>query len=323
MGLVSVAVLIVLVASPSLLGERVEEGITGLGEATPAWLWAAAACFLVMHACTGVAWSVALRACGTATDHGDAVARYGVGSALNAFGPMRCGSAARLVLFARLVGREGSLWTVGGASAAVGAVRTIWFSLLVAGAAIAGVVPAWPLLACVGTLAVAVAAVVASRRRRFRARFAHILDAFAAFGRCPRTVLTVGVLTLASLTAKICAAAAIATALGVEQPILIALVIVPAVELAAALPITPGNAGLTSAAVAFAVGMQGVDSTLSLSVGIAFGAVDLLAAAGIGAAGALVLAGPVFRPAIRFAAVGAGSAAVATAFAVTVVLPVA
>ena len=323
MGLVSVAVLVVLVASPSLLGERVEDGIAGLGEATPAWLWAAAAFFLAMHACTGVAWSVALRACGTATDHGDAIARYGIGSALNAFGPMRVGTAARFVLFARLVGREGSLWTVGGASAAVGAVRTIWFSLLVAGAAIAGVVPAWPLAACVGSLVVAGGAVAVSRRHRFRARLAHVLDAFAAFGRCPRTVVTVGALTLASLTAKIAASAAIAAALGVEQPLLIALVIVPAVELAAALPLTPGNVGLTSAAVAFAVGMQGVDSASSLSVGIAFGAVDLLAAAGIGAAGALVLAGPLFRPMIRFAAVGAGSAAVATAFAVTVVLPVA
>lgn len=319
----SAAILAVLVASPSLLGERVEEGIAGLGEATPVWLWAAAACFLAMHACTGVAWSVALRACGTATDHGDAIARYGVGSALNAFGPMRCGTAARLVLFARLVGREGSLWTVGGASAAVSAVRTIWFSLLVAGAALAGVVPAWPLAACVGSLLVAAAAVAFSRKHRFRARLAHVLDAFAAFGRCPRTVVTVGALTLASLTAKICGAAAIAAALGVERPLLIALVIVPAVELAAALPLTPGNVGLTSAAVAFAVGMQGVDSASALSVGIAFGGVDLLAAAGIGAAGALLLAGSLLRPMIRVAAVGAGSAALATAFAVTVVLPVA
>ena len=61
----------------------------------------------------------------------------------------------------------------------------------------------------------------------------------------------------------------------------------------------------------------------ALAVGIAFGAVEVLAAVGLGAAGGILLAGPAVRPAIRVAALGAGSAVLATAFAATVVLPLA
>ena len=323
LAVLSTAILVVLVASPSLLGERVGDAIEGLGEARPAWLWTAAGCFVAMHVFTAIAWSTALRTCGTPTDHGDAVARYGVGSALNAIAPAHLGSAVRLVLFARVVGREGAIWTVGGASAAVGAIRSFWFSLLVAGAAIGGIVPVWPLALLGLVLLVAGVAVVVSPRLRFRARLAHVLDAFAALGRCPRTIARIGVLTLGSLAAKVAGAAAVATSLGIDRPLLAALVIVPAVELAAAMPITPGNAGVASAAVAVALATQGVPATVALGAGIAFGAVEVLAAVGLGAAGALTLAGPAVRPAIRVAALGAGSAVLATAFAATVVLPLA
>ena len=243
LAVLSTATLAVLVASPSLLGERVGEAVGGLGEARPAWLWTAAGCFVAMHVFTAIAWSTALRTCGTPTDHGDAVARYGVGSALNATAPAHLGSAVRLVLFARVVGREGAIWTVGGASAAVGAIRSFWFSLLVAGAAIGGVVPVWPLALLGFGLLVAGVAVVVSPRLRLRAKLAHVLDAFAALGRSPRAVTRIGVLTLASLSVKVAGATAVASSFGIDRPLLAALVIVPAVELAAAMPITPGNAG--------------------------------------------------------------------------------
>ena len=88
---------------------------------------------------------------------------------------------------------------------------------------------------------------------------------------------------------------------GSTNPLRAALVLVPAVELAAVLPITPGNVGLASAAVALALGSQGVDSKTALSAGIAFGAVELLTGMAIGAAGALALAGPSARPYLRVA----------------------
>lgn len=323
LAVLSTAALAVLVASPSLLGDRVGAAVERLGDATPVWLWIAAGCFVGMHVCSAVAWSTALRACGTATDHGDAVARYGVGSALNAVAPAHLGSAVRLVLFSRLVKREGALWTVGGASAAVGAIRTFWFSLLVTGAAIGGVVPAWPLAVLLGSLAVAGLALVVSPRLRRRAGLGHVLDSFVALRRSPRTVARIGVLTLASLAAKVGGATAVATSFGIEHPILAALIIVPAVELAAAMPVTPGNAGVASAAIAVALGTQGVGAATALGTGLAFGAVEVLAAVGLGAAGALTLAGPAVRPVFRLAALGAASAALAAAFAATVVLPVA
>ena len=96
--------------------------------------------------------------------------------------------------------------------------------------------------------------------------------------------------------------------------------LVPAVELAAVLPITPGNVGLASAAVALALGSQGVDSKTALSAGIAFGAVELLTGMVIGAAGALARR-PVGPPVIRLATVAAAASVVAVAFGATVLLP--
>jgi hypothetical protein len=103
--------------------------------------------------------------------------------------------------------------------------------------------------------------------------------------------------------------------------VLTALVLVPAVELAAVMPLTPGNTGIASAAIALALGATGVDAETALATGIAFGAVETLAAVAIGAAGALALFGTTMRPALRFAVAAAGSSAVASACALTVIGP--
>jgi hypothetical protein len=52
--------------------------------------------------------------------------------------------------------------------------------------------------------------------------------------------------------AKVAAATALCASFGIDNPVRAALVLVPAVELAAILPLTPGNVGLASAAVALA-----------------------------------------------------------------------
>ena len=68
------------------------------------------------------------------------------------------------------------------------------------------------------------------------------------------------------------------------------MLVVPALEMAAFLPLTPGNIGVSSAAVAFALRTQGVDGDVALSVGIAFNAVETLTSLAFGAGSGLYLA---------------------------------
>jgi len=321
LAVLSTGTLILLAASPQLLGGRVADALAGLGDAEPTWLWLAALLFVSMHALSGLAWGVALRSCGSPIDHADAIARYGVGSGLNAVAPFRVGSAVRVALFARVSEIDGALWQAGGAGAAVGAVRAVWFASLVGAAAAADVVPAWPLAVIAIGIGAGVVATIVSGRVPLRRRLGLVLHAFQALSRAPRSLGAVAVLTATGLACKVAAVSAIVAALGIERPLLAALVVVPAIELAAVLPITPGNAGVASAAVAFALGVHGVEAATALAAGIAFGATEMLAAIAVGAAGALTLAGTIVRPALRRTAVGVLSAAVSLAFSFTVVLP--
>ena len=87
-----------------------------------------------------------------------------------------------------------------------------------------------------------VAAVVRSRRGRPQSRLAHRLDAFAALGESPRTSGVLSAWAAGSIAARVAAATAVAAAFGVRSPLLAGLVIVPALELAGTLPLTPTTA---------------------------------------------------------------------------------
>ncbi len=299
----STAALVVAIACPGLLGDRFTAGIEGLGSADPRYLWAAGGSLATMHLLGALAWCIALRACNSPVCWGDGVARYSVGSGLNAVAPAHLGSAARIALLSR-VGGEGGVWCVGGAGVAVGAVRSLWSGGLVLLAVLSGAMPLWPMLVTVGVLAGLVGAVVASRRVAARSRLGFTLRAFRELGRQPRALAWVGLATLASVLAKIGGAALVAASLGIDHPLRAALLVVPAVELAAVMPITPGNAGLASAAVAIALGAHGVGRDTALAAGIAFGAVELLAALTVGALGVAALTRPHVRPARWVAAAG-------------------
>jgi uncharacterized membrane protein YbhN (UPF0104 family) len=309
--------LAVVATSPHLLGDRVRDALDGVAAADPMWLWAGGFAFILMHSCSGLAWGVALRVCGTVTSPIDCVARYGIGSGLNAVAPLHLGSAARIALFGRISG-EGGCWRVGGASAAVAAVRTIWLALLLGTGAVSGELPAWPLAVLVVGVGTAAAVAFGARRVQMKARVAHLLDAFRELGRSRRALASVAVLTAVGLTAKVAGAASVAAALGVERPLLAALLIVPTVELAAMMPLTPGNAGVASAAAAFALRAHGTDTGTALSAGIAVGAVETFAAVAIGLGGALALTGPRVHLHLRLGAAAAGCGAVGLACAVTV-----
>jgi uncharacterized membrane protein YbhN (UPF0104 family) len=317
---ITLAALIVLCASPGLLGDRIRTAVSGVAAAPPGPLWGAAACFVLTNVCAALAWRVALRACGTPLTAVDAAARYCVGSGVNAVAPLHAGSAARLALFARLT--DGGVWTVGGAAAAVGAIRGLWLVALVASGSAMGALPAWPLFGLGGAAIGAAALALLARRFSWPRRAAHVLDAFRELRRSPRDLATVAGWSLAGVGAKLGAAAAVAGALGVAQPLHAAVVIVAAVEVAAIMPLTPGNVGVASAAVALALSARGIDSHLGLSVGIAFGAVEWLTGLGVGVAGGLALSRHRFSPRLVLAASAAGAWAVAMAFGATVLVPV-
>src|SRR5207253_5739033 len=144
---------------------------------------------------------------------------------------------------------------------------------------------------------------------------AHLLDAFRALGREPgRGARIAGWIFLATL-ARLGAAASIAAALGVHGPLAAAVMIVPALDLAGTMPLTPGNVGITSGAVAMALSAHGVPMTAALTTGIAFHAVETVAGVVCGLASALFLVE--LSPSRRWtvvAAAGAGCIGLVGAF---------
>jgi len=210
---------------------------------------------------------------------------------------------------------------VSGAAAAVGVTRVVWLGVLVAIGSAGGVLPLWPLFAISAIVGGACAVGVLSRRISLPVRIEQLLTAFRSLAASPRDLAIVAGWALAGAAMKVGAATAVVAALGIDNPLRAALVLVPAVELAAVLPVTPGNVGLASAAVALALGSQGVEAKTALSAGIAFGAVELLTGVVVGAGGALALAGPWVRPYLRVAVVTAAASVVAIAFGATVLLP--
>ena len=323
LSLVSIGALVALATMPQLLGDQVTEAFHGLLEVSPAWLWLAALSFATALAAAGCAWRSALCRCGAELTRADASARYGVGSLVNAFLPAKIGSAVRFALFARVLHSEGRVWTTGGVCASIGAARAIWLAVLLGFGAASGVLPLWPL----GVLALAVVLAVGvayfARNRTPNARVAHVLDAFRALGRSPRAAAQlVGWIGLAT-AARVGAATAIAAAFGVEKPLLAALLVVPALDLAGILPITPGNIGVASAAVAFALHAHGASASTSFSAGIAFSAVETVTSLAFGTGSALYLVGAAPGPRRLPAAAAAATACLAlgVAFGATVVLP--
>src|SRR5918995_2562516 len=162
----SVAALIALALTPQLFGDLVAEGVAGLTDASPGWLWIAAFSFAGSLVASACAWELALSRCGGTTSRSDAAARYCTGSLVNALAPARIGTAVRFALFARTLPNEGRLWTVGGVASCIGAVRALWLAVVLALGSLSGALPRWPI--GVLLLGVLVAAIVAWRARSMR-----------------------------------------------------------------------------------------------------------------------------------------------------------
>jgi uncharacterized membrane protein YbhN (UPF0104 family) len=285
------AVVVVIAATPQLLGSSVAAALKDVARAQPGFLWLAGLGFLCSLVGSAAAWRCSLRLCGARLTLGDANARYGIGSLVNTFLPLHAGDAVRLALFSRTIEQRDRLWTTGGAIAAVGAARAGVLAVLVVCGAAVGVFPLWPLLVLAALVAVAFGLAVLARRSRTQAHVAHVLDAFRALAAAPKSSLRIVAWLVLATVGRVGAAASIAAALGVHSPLTAALLIIPTLDLAGLLPLTPGNFGVTSGAIAVALQAHGVAWTQALSTGIALHAV--LTATGVlyGLGGLLYLSG--------------------------------
>ena len=117
------------------------------------------------------------------------------------------------------------------------------------------------------------------------------LDVFRVLGRCPKAAAQIAGWVGLSMALRVAAAAGIAAAFGVDRPLAAAVLIIPALDLAGILPLTPGNVGVSSAAVAFALSAHGVGSHVAVSAGIALGAVETLTTLALGSASILYFLG--------------------------------
>jgi len=320
-----VVVLVVLFATPQLLGTRLAAAFGRLDQADAKWLWLAGVGFAVAVVGAAGSWRSAIRLCGGRLSLTDACARYGAGSLVNTFVPARAGDAVRIGLFSRVLPNRERLWTTGGAFAALGAARAVVLAVLVVAGAIAGFVPLWPLLVALALVCAGVAAVLRARRYESAGgRLSHLLDAFRALGRRPGGAARLVAWIALSTAGRLAAATAVGAALGIHQPLAAAIVIVPALDIAGLVPITPGNVGVTSGAIAIAFQANGVSFTHGLAAGIAFHAVETAVGIMFGLA-SLVWLAPYPTPAVRRIALLATAASwclgIAGAFSATVLVP--
>jgi uncharacterized membrane protein YbhN (UPF0104 family) len=311
--------MLVAVATPQLLGRRVAEALGTLDSADPKWLWLAGLGFVVSVLSAAGSWRCAIGICGGRIGLTDAAARFGAGSLVNTFVPARAGDVLRIALFSRALPNEGRLWTTGGAFAALAAARALVLGALVTGGALAGVIPAWPLLVALALVGVGIAAALVARKSA-----AHLLDAFRELGRDRRAAGRLVGWAALSTAGRLTAATSVCAALGIRQPVAAAVVILLALDVASLVPITPGNIGVTSATIAAALQAQGTSFTHGLAAGIAFHAVEIAVGLTYGLASLLWLA-PYPSPNARRVALLAGTASwvlgIAGAFSATVLVP--
>jgi uncharacterized membrane protein YbhN (UPF0104 family) len=316
--------LVVAVATPQLLGTRVATAFAAVADADAKWLWLAGIGFAVSVVAAAGSWRCAIRLCDGTLTLPDACARYGAGSLVNTFVPARAGDAVRIGLFSRVLPNRERLWTTGGVFAALGAARVVVLAVLIVGGAATGALPVWPLFVALGLVAIAAAVAFRSRDRAPGSRAGHLLDSFRALGRKPAGALRlIGWIGL-SFAGRLASATAVAAALGIQHPLAAAVVIVPALEVAGMVPITPGNVGVTSGAIALAFQTQGVSFANGLAAGIAFHAVETAVGIMFGIASVVWLApyrSPGIRRVVLLSSAASWAVGIAGAFSATVLVP--
>ena len=294
----AILVIVFAVACPGPARGHLSAAIETLRNADPRWLGAAALSFAAAFGCTVGAWTSAFRAAGGRICPRQAASRLGLGSLVNCFAPARLGDAVKVALCSKAIDAPGRLWTAGGVYAAISAARCLALASLVVVAAATGALPWWPVLvlcAAVGVLATAGA--LSGRLGLHHPRIAKLVEGFVALERSPRAIAALLGWTFAMAAARVCGTIAVAAALGLSHPVLAALVILPALDVASAFPITPGAIGVGSGAVAVALAGRGIGMPDALGTGIAMQAIESAVSITAGSLGVLYLAQS--RPAYR------------------------
>jgi len=244
------------------------DAVHALTTANPGWLALAAAGLVGATFAAAGSWCSEVGLAGGKTTLVDACARYGAGSLVNTFVPFRAGDTVRIALFSRCVPHNRRIRATTGAFAAIGAARAAVLTALVAAGAVAGAIPLWPLAVLAGLIAAAAAASYFARGHDA----GHFLDAFQALDRhsAPRLIGWM----VASTVCRYLAAAAVCASLGIHAAFAAAIIILPALDLAGLFPVTPGNVGVTSGAIAVALRAHHVAFHDGLAAGLAFHAVE-------------------------------------------------
>jgi uncharacterized membrane protein YbhN (UPF0104 family) len=298
-------------AVASHAGGQLAPAMGVLGDASRPWLALAAASFLLAFFCTVGAWLAALRSASAELCPRQAAARLGIGSMVNAFAPAKLGDAVKIALCSRAIDSPERLWKTGGAYAALTATRSLTLASLVVAASATRAMPLWPVFVLVGGAAVVAVAAAWSSRLRSHHRLAALLGGITALVREPRRLAAVVGWTAAMQLSRIAGTIAVALAFGLPHPVLAALVILPALDVAGAIPLTPGSIGIGSGAVVVVLASRGIGMTQALAVGLAIQAVETVVSVSCGSVGLAYLLRPSERArriAGRVALVGAAAA---------------
>jgi uncharacterized membrane protein YbhN (UPF0104 family) len=226
-----------------------------------------AASFMLAPVCTGLAWVWALRAAGGRLGALDGCARYGLGSLVNSVTPLHVGDVLRVAMFARAL-------PAGMVIRSLGAFASLKIARVAALLGLAGLGLNDGRLAGVSGCCALLALLLARGREGLR----------------------LVVLVTAGTGARVAAVAFVLTALGVGSPLARSCAIVPALALADILPLTPGNMGVASAAIAVSLHLNGVGLGSGVAIGIVVHAVETSAGLAFGACSALILTALHNRP---------------------------
>lgn len=300
-----------LVATVPHLRGHLAPAFDALADADRTWLAVAAGSFLAAFACTVGAWRAAFASAGARICPRQAAARLGVGSLVNSFAPAKLGDAVKVALFSRAIEAPGRLWTASGSYASLAATRALALAALVVASSATGAMPLWPVFVLVAGAGIVAVAATASTRFRSHAHVAQLLAGVEALVRSPRALTSVAGWTVGMELARLGGTVAAAHALGVPHPFLAALVILPALDVAGAIPLTPGSIGVGSGAVAVALASRGIGMSQALAVGLAIQGVETIVSIACGTTGLGYLLRPnprARRIAARIAVVGASTA---------------
>jgi uncharacterized membrane protein YbhN (UPF0104 family) len=240
-----------------LIGPTVAHAVEGLGRIRPELIVLSGALFAAAPVFCGLAWHDAIVRAGGEVGRVDACARYGVGSFVNSVAPAHLGDIVRAVLLLEKLPAGGRRRIVP------------WFGVIQG-----------------ARLAALAALAIAAALPGLLAFLAILVPGALVLATLGRGTTRLVCLAFLSPLAKAAAIAVVLVGLDVGSP-LDALTVVPALELAALVPLTPGNVGVAGAAASGALLAQGLPMSTAVQAGLALHAIETAAGLTYGAASSL------------------------------------